>query len=35
MLIIYRKGEIQNQVVAWGSDRERVVEGVFAAHALT
>lgn len=28
MLIIYRKGEIRNQVVAWGADRERRLEGV-------
>lgn len=26
MLIIYRKGEIRNQVVAWGADRERRLE---------
>ena len=27
MLIIYRDGEIQNQIVAWGGDRERRLEG--------
>ena len=27
MLIIYRKGEVLNQLVAWGADRERRVEG--------
>jgi hypothetical protein len=27
MLVIYRDGEIQNQVVAWGGDRERRLEG--------
>jgi hypothetical protein len=27
MLIIYRKGEIRNQLVAWGADRERQLEG--------
>lgn len=27
MLIIYRKGEVLNQIVAWGGDRERRVEG--------
>lgn len=27
MLIIYRDGEVQNQVVAWGGDRERRLEG--------
>ena len=28
MLIIYRKGEIRNQLVAWGADREKRLEGV-------
>ena len=28
MIIIYRKGDIRNQVVAWGADRERRVEGI-------
>lgn len=27
MLIIYRKGEVLNQIVAWGADRERKIEG--------
>ncbi|KIY66640.1 thioredoxin-like protein [Cylindrobasidium torrendii FP15055 ss-10] len=27
MIIIYRKGEIRNQIIAWGSDRERRQEG--------
>jgi hypothetical protein len=27
MIIVYRKGDIRNQVVAWGSDRERRIEG--------
>ena len=27
MLIIYRNGEVQNQIVAWGGDRERRLEG--------
>lgn len=27
MLIIYRKGEVLNQIVAWGADRERRIEG--------
>ena len=27
MLIIYRDGEVQNQLVAWGGDRERRLEG--------
>ena len=27
MLIIYRDGEVQNQIVAWGGDRERRLEG--------
>lgn len=28
MFIIYRKGEVINQIVAWGADRERKIEGV-------
>lgn len=28
MVIVYRKGEIRNQLVAWGADRERRLEGV-------
>lgn len=32
MFIIYRKGEVVNQIVAWGGDRERKIEGYF--HAL-
>lgn len=40
MLIIYRKGEIRNQLVAWGADRERRLEGVLVFcrschHSLT
>lgn len=27
MLLIYRDGEVQNQMVAWGGDRERRLEG--------
>jgi hypothetical protein len=27
MLIVYRKGEIVTQITAWGSDRERRLEG--------
>lgn len=27
MLIIYREGEVRNQIVAWGGDRERRLEG--------
>ncbi|KDQ59635.1 hypothetical protein JAAARDRAFT_126998 [Jaapia argillacea MUCL 33604] len=27
MLIVYRKGEIKNQIIAWGADRERRIEG--------
>lgn len=27
MFIIYRKGDVINQIVAWGADRERKVEG--------
>lgn len=44
MLIIYRDGEIQNQIVAWGGDRERRLDGKyrcndppanFGSHALS
>ena len=27
MIIIYRNGEVINQIVAWGADRERRIEG--------
>lgn len=27
MLLIYRNGEVLNQIVAWGGDRERQIEG--------
>jgi hypothetical protein len=27
MFIVYRKGDIRNQAIAWGADRERRVEG--------
>jgi len=29
MFIIYKKGDISNQVVAWGADRERRIEGIY------
>ena len=29
MIIVYRKGDIRNQVVAWGADRERRLEGTY------
>ena len=32
MLIIYKNGEIRNQIIAWGADKERRVEG---RHILT
>ncbi|KAK0458513.1 thioredoxin-like protein [Desarmillaria tabescens] len=35
MLIIYRKGEIRNQVIAWGSDRERRSEELEAILLMT
>lgn len=28
MLIIYKNGDIQNQIIAWGADRERSPEGL-------
>lgn len=34
MLIIYRDGEIQNQIVAWGGDRERHLEELEAVLIL-
>ena len=27
MFVVYRKGDIRNQVIAWGADRERRIEG--------
>lgn len=27
MFIIYRRGEVLNQLVSWGADRERRIEG--------
>lgn len=35
MFIIYRKGEVLNQLVAWGADRERRIEGMFFVHTLS
>jgi hypothetical protein len=29
MLIIYRKGDIRNQIVAWGADRQRSLQGMY------
>ncbi|KAI0831672.1 thioredoxin-like protein [Trametes gibbosa] len=34
MLIIYRKGEVLNQLVAWGADRERKIEEMEAVLIL-
>jgi hypothetical protein len=34
MLIIYRDGEVRNQIVAWGGDRERRIEGAFCVFYL-
>ncbi|KAI0668444.1 thioredoxin-like protein [Trametes maxima] len=34
MLIIYRKGEVLNQLVAWGADRERKIEELEAVLIL-
>jgi len=28
MFIIYRQGEIKNQIISWGADRERSLEGI-------
>ena len=30
MFIIYRKGEVLNQLVSWGADRERRIEGTYS-----
>jgi hypothetical protein len=27
MFIVYKKGEIRNQIIAWGADKERRLEG--------
>ena len=27
MLVVYKKGDIRNQVIGWGADRERRMEG--------
>ncbi|KAG9318228.1 thioredoxin-like protein [Chiua virens] len=35
MLVIYRKGEIRNQLVAWGADRERRLEELEAILMLS
>lgn len=35
MFIVYRKGEIVTQITAWGSDRERKLEGAFVVAAVT
>lgn len=34
MIIIYMGGEILNQVVAWGADRERRIEGKHCSYSL-
>jgi len=34
MIIIYRKGNVVNQVVAWGADRERKIEELEAVLIL-
>jgi hypothetical protein len=28
MFIVYKKGDIRNQITAWGADRERRIEGM-------
>ena len=35
MIIVYRKGDIRHQIVAWGADRERQPEGRTLFSALT
>lgn len=34
MFIIYRKGDIRNQIIAWGADRERSLEGMTIVHLV-
>ncbi|KAH9967998.1 thioredoxin-like protein, partial [Russula dissimulans] len=34
MFIVYRKGQIVTQVIAWGSDRERKLEGRFSVSTV-
>ena len=34
MLIIYRNGEVLNQIVSWGADRERRIEGTLSRSLL-
>jgi hypothetical protein len=29
MLIVYRKGDIRNQIIAWGADRQRSLQGMY------
>jgi len=35
MLIVYRKGQIVTQIIAWGSDRERKLEGGLSFSTVT
>jgi len=35
MIIVYRKGDIRNQIVAWGADRERRIEELEAILLVT
>ncbi len=35
MILVYRKGEIKQQLIAWGADRERRLEGKFFHLLLT
>lgn len=35
MFIVYKKGEIRNQIVAWGADRERRIEEIEAILLVT
>jgi hypothetical protein len=34
MILAYRKGDIKQQLVAWGADRERRIEGKVFLFAL-
>lgn len=35
MIIVYRKGDIRNQIVAWGADRERRIEGTLPLSSVS
>jgi hypothetical protein len=34
MILVYRKGEIKEQLIAWGADRERRIEGKYSSPSI-